>query len=152
MKAANEKVANLTSSSSRFPIVDVPGVAPVFRVATTCAEIIEYAEKLAEVASNSPASPKVTTYAEKITGAGSITCSETEITNLKSAQTSLTAAADRIDSALMAVQEQIMSNNNSNTQTLVIFPLFSALTGSTASSSMLTGVSTRATRRRNFRF
>jgi len=124
VKAANEKVANLTSSSSRR----------VMRVATTCAEILEYATKLAEVASNSPSSPMVTTYAEKITGAGSISCSASEKASLTSVQTYLTAAAGRIDSALEAVQEQIMT-----------------LTGSTASTSMLTGVSTKATRRRNFK-
>ena len=143
MKAANEKITNITGTSPRL-------ANWAFEVATTCFEIIKYADKLAVVASNSPASPKVTTYAGTITGAGSITCSASEKASLKSIQSSLSAAADRIDSALMTVQEQIMSNYfYNNIQTSVIFSLSTALTGSTAS---LVSITTKATRRRNFKF
>merc|ERR1711902_254681 len=61
--AAQEKVKTLTNSSRRLA-----------RAASPCAEILTYAQKLAEMAKNSPASPDIITTAAKITGASAVTC------------------------------------------------------------------------------
>merc|ERR1712241_751266 len=126
--AAQDKVKTLTNSSRRLA-----------RAASTCAEILTYAQKLAEMAKNSPASPDIITTAAKITGAGAVTCTPTEVAALTAVQTDLDYAVAKIGTALAAVQEQLET-----------------LTGSTASSSVLASAapgstSTKAARRlRNF--
>merc|ERR1712241_54599 len=126
--AAQEKVKTLTNSSRRLA-----------RAASTCAEILTYAQKLAEMAKNSPASPDITTTAAKITGASAVTCTPAEVSALTAVQTDLDDAVAKIGTALAAVQEQLET-----------------LTGSTASSSVLASAapgstSTKAARRlRNF--
>jgi len=126
VKAATAKVDALTANSSRR----------AERAASSCADVLKYAKELAKVASNFPASPMVQTIAEKITGAGSVTCSDSEKASLKAVSTELTVAVTTIENALEAVQDKIMT-----------------LTGSTA---MVTGtMTTKAARRlreRNFRF
>merc|ERR1711874_727630 len=113
--------------------------ASTARAASTCAEILTYAQKLAEMAQNSPASPDILTTAAKITGAGAVSCSTTEVAALTAVQTDLDDAVAKIGTALAAVQEQLET-----------------LTGSTASSSVLASAapgstSTKAARRqRNF--
>merc|ERR1712038_1232513 len=126
--AAQDKVKTLTNSSRRLA-----------RAASTCAEILTYAQKLAEMAQNSPASPDILTTAAKITGAGAVSCSTTEVAALTAVQTDLDDAVAKIGTALAAVQEQLET-----------------LTGSTASSSVLASAapgstSTKAAgRQRNF--
>merc|ERR1712241_486491 len=126
--AAQDKVKTLTNSSRRLA-----------RAASTCAEILTYAQKLAEMAKNSPASPDIITTAAKITGAGAVTCTPAEVSALTAVQTDLDDAVAKIGTALAAVQEQLET-----------------LTGSTASSSVLASAapgstSTKAARRlRNF--
>jgi len=124
--AAQTKVKTLTNSSRRLA-----------RAASTCAEILTYAQKLAEMAKNSPASPDIITTAAKITGAGAVTCSAGEVAALTAVQTDLDDAVAKIGTALAAVQEQLET-----------------LTGSTASSSVLASAapgsgstSTKAARR-----
>jgi len=105
------------------------------RAASSCAEVLKYAKQLATAASNFPESPKIQELAAKITGAGSITCSTEEKKSLTEVSAELTEAETTLDNALEAVQEQIMT-----------------LTGSTA---MVSGMTTKASRRqreRNFRF
>merc|ERR1712241_1156128 len=124
--AAQTKVKTLTNSSRRLA-----------RAASTCAEILTYAQKLAEMAKNSPASPDIITTAAKITGAGAVTCTPAEVSALTAVQTDLDDAVAKIGTALAAVQEQLET-----------------LTGSTASSSVLASAapgsgstSTKAARR-----
>ena len=96
--AAQEKVKTLTNSSRRLA-----------RAASTCAEILTYAQMLAEMAKNSPASPDILTTAAKITGAGAVSCSATEVAALTAVQTDLDDAVAKIGTALAAVQEQLES-------------------------------------------
>merc|ERR1712241_1466395 len=109
------------------------------KAASTCAEILTYAQKLAEMAQNFPASPDILTTAAKITGAGAVSCTPTEAAALTAVQTDLDDAVAKIGTALAAVQEQLET-----------------LAGSTASSSVLASAapgstSTKAARRlRNF--
>merc|ERR1712241_705403 len=124
--AAQTKVKTLTNSSRRLA-----------RAASTCAEILTYAQKLAEMAQNSPASPDIITTAAKITGAGAVPCTPAEVSALTAVQTDLDDAVAKIGTALAAVQEQLET-----------------LTGSTASSSVLASAapgsgstSTKAARR-----
>jgi len=105
--------------------------------ASTCAEVVTYATKLAGVATNFPASPQISTIAAMITGASSVNCTAAEKTSLTEVDTSLETALTTITMALDAVQEQLET-----------------LTGSTASSGQLSSASmtTKAARRqRNFR-
>merc|ERR1711990_858875 len=124
--AAQTKVKTLTNSSRRLA-----------RAASTCAEILTYAQMLAEMAKNSPASPDIITTAAKITGASAVTCTPAEVSALTAVQTDLDDAVAKIGTALAAVQEQLET-----------------LTGSTASSSVLASAapgsgstSTKAARR-----
>merc|ERR1712241_553644 len=124
--AAQDRVKTLTNSSRRLA-----------RAASTCAEILTYAQKLAEMAKNSPASPDIITTAAKITGAGAVTCTPAEVSALTAVRTDLDDAVAKIGTALAAVQEQLET-----------------LTGSTASSSVLASAapgsgstSTKAARR-----
>jgi len=125
LTAAQAKVATLTNSTRRMA-----------RTASTCAEVVTYATDLAAMAKNFPASPAIVTTAAKITGA-SVTCSEAEKTSLTTVQADLVEAVATVDTALEAVQTQLMT-----------------LTGSTVSVTDATTAgptSTKAARRqRNF--
>ena len=142
--AAQTKVKTLTNSSRRLA-----------RAASTCAEILTYAQKLAEMAKNSPASPDIITTAAKITGAGAVTCTPAEVSALTAVQTDLDDAVAKIGTALAAVQEQQESKIIYLYISIQHFSFLpSALTGSTASSSVLASAapgsgstSTKAARR-----
>ena len=90
-------MATLTNSTRRLA-----------RTASTCAEVVTYATDLAAMAKNFPASPAIVTTAAKITGA-SVTCSEAEKTSLTTVQADLVEAVATVDTALEAVQTQLMS-------------------------------------------
>ena len=68
-----------------------------------------YAEKLANMSTNFPASPDIVSIAGEITAAGSVNCTETEKSSLTSVQADLEKAAGKIETALEAVQEQLLS-------------------------------------------
>ena len=98
MKSALVKVKTLASNSSRRLI----------RAASSCGEVINYVDKLVKMAENFPSTPEIATTAAKITAAN-VTCTTTEKATLTSAETKLDEAVATIETALEAVQEQLMS-------------------------------------------
>jgi len=88
--------------------------------AASCAEVITKSATLITYASEFPQSTKIATLAKEISGSSSITCTTSQQSTMSTQVTSMTSAISNVDSALSAVQTQI-----------------STLTGSTASTSVL---------------
>jgi len=88
--------------------------------AASCAEVITKSTTLITYASEFPQSTKIATLAKEISGSSSITCTTSQQSTMSTQVTSMTSAISNVDSALSAVQTQI-----------------STLTGSTASTSVL---------------
>jgi len=129
VKSALVKVKTLASNSSRR----------LTRAATSCGEVINYVDMLVKMAENFPSTPEIATTAAKITAAN-VTCTTTEKATLTSAETKLNEAVATIETALEAVQEQLMTLTGSTLST-------AALTTAAATTSAGT-VSTMAPGRR----
>jgi len=129
VKSALVKVKTLASNSSRR----------LTRAATSCGEVINYVDMLVKMAENFPSSPEIATTAAMITAAN-VTCTAIEKATLTSAETKLNEAVATIETALEAVQEQLMTLTGSTLST-------AALTTAAATTSAGT-VSTMAPGRR----
>merc|ERR1711981_686822 len=115
MTAAKEKMASLASSRS------IGGHNHNSRAdaATTCTEVITISQTIVKITTEFPQSPKITTYAKKISST-TVTCTTEEKTSLQAEVTAMESAIESISVVLIAIQEQIET-----------------LTGSTASTSQL---------------
>lgn len=76
-------------------------------VPTDCAGMITVAGLVITIISQNPASPKVSVYCLEIVAASGITCSDEEKSSLKSVETSMDKAAEKLEEATAAVMEDL---------------------------------------------
>jgi len=120
MTAAKAKMASLAGNGSRALHGDG-------RTAASCGEIITISQTIVKITNQNPQSPKISTYAVKISSA-TVTCTTTEKASLLTEVTSMETAIASVSIVLTAIQEQIET-----------------LTGSTASGTQLDAVNAETT-------
>jgi len=121
LTSAKEKMSSLANSTSRR-------VRGSRATAASCAEVISKATALSAAVVSYPEATSHVTLAKEISGAGTLTCTDTEKASMVVQVTSMTVAITTVTMTLSAVMEQI-----------------STLTGSTVDTSSLTTASTSLT-------
>jgi len=134
-KAATLKANNDSLTSAKTKMSSLAGSTTssgrrVRAVATSCAEVLTKAAALSSLASEFPTSDQISTMAQEISGAGTLTCTDAEKTSMTTQVTSMETAIASVSTAYESVQTLLLTQ-----------------TGSTASASSLTtsaGTSTAA--------
>jgi len=126
MGSAKTKMSSLASSSSG---------RKTRATATSCTEVISKSKTLVTMASDSPSSTKVATLSKEISGAGSLTCTDTEKTSLNEQVTAVTSAIATVDTALAAVQTQLSDMTGTTASTSALSSAAAAASSTTAASS-----------------
>merc|ERR550532_1724261 len=106
MTAAKTKMSSLATATGRLARA----------AASTCAEIVTISQKISKLAITFPQSPKISTYATKISSS-TATCTTDEKALLLTEVTAMGTAITSVTTALTAIQEQILTMTGSTAST-----------------------------------